>query len=324
MFRTLTIQRSALVLLLASAVVAAPQAQTPPPDLTRTTYCTSGPFTLSGGTALFHLALDDDGSEPGGFVVMRVINQNGAVVKSKAVSIGAGASASLEYRGSGLYRVQAETFESPVLRPQHPTDVGGQGRAGIRHPERRRSDQAHRPGSVDPIPSRRDAVTIRRPGPMARRAVCRTVLALTGALALAWHAVVAAAGPAPDPYAACRTRFAQHPDDYESAFCFYRITIDQRRHDEGSRVFEDLIAAHPNNLWLRLAYGHVYRTRDPNRAERLYRQAADGFRASAGAEGEVLARSNLRDLLFPAAASTRPCGRSSVWSRSAATPEIRF
>jgi hypothetical protein len=52
-------------------------------------------------------------------------------------------------------------------------------------------------------------------------------------------------------------------------------------------------------LWLALAYGHVFRTRDPNRAERLYKQAVDGFSASARADGELLARGNLRDFLFP-------------------------
>jgi hypothetical protein len=127
---------------------------------------------------------------------------------------------------------------------------------------------------------------------------CRTVLGLTGALALIVSVGVSAA-PQPDPYATCRKQFAQLPDDYNSAFCFYQVTINERRHDQGVRAFDDLIAANPGNLWLRLAYGHMFRTRDPNHAERLYRQAADGFRAAARAEGEMLARSNLRDLLFP-------------------------
>ncbi len=134
--------------------------------------------------------------------------------------------------------------------------------------------------------------------PVVRPAIRRIVLGLTSALALSWPAGVSA-GPGPDPYATCRERFAQKPDDYESAYCFYQITIAERRWDEGARVFDDLIAAHPGNLWLPLAYGHVYRTRDPNRAERLYKQAADGFRASARADGELLARGNLRDFLFP-------------------------
>ena len=122
--------------------------------------------------------------------------------------------------------------------------------------------------------------------PVGRRALRRIVLGLTSALALSWPAGVSAV-PAPDPYAACRERFAEQPDDYESAYCFYQITLDERRWDEGARVFDELIAAHPANVWLPLAYGHVYRTRDPTRAERLYRQAADGFRASGASRRRV-------------------------------------
>jgi CHAT domain-containing protein/tetratricopeptide (TPR) repeat protein len=134
--------------------------------------------------------------------------------------------------------------------------------------------------------------------PLGRSAIRHIVLGLTIALALSWPAGVSAV-PGPDPYARCRERFATQPEDYDSAFCFYQVTIDSLRWKEGARVFDDLIAAHPDNLWLPLAYGHVYRSRDPKRAEQLYRRAADGFRASARADGEVLARSNLRDFLFP-------------------------
>jgi hypothetical protein len=112
MFKTIAVKRAALALLLTSAVVGAAEAQTVPPDSRRSGYCTGGLFTLSGGSARFHVALDDDSSEPGIGVVMRFINQAGAVVKAMTVNIGPGGSATLEYRGSGLYRVQAETFES--------------------------------------------------------------------------------------------------------------------------------------------------------------------------------------------------------------------
>jgi hypothetical protein len=131
---------------------------------------------------------------------------------------------------------------------------------------------------------------------VVRPAIRRAVLGLTGAWALAMSA---GAAPGPDPYAACRQRLAQHPDDYESAFCFYQVTATDLRWAEGARVFDELIATHPGNRWLVLAYGHVYRTRKPERAEQLYRQAADGFRASGRADGELLARGNLRDLVFP-------------------------
>src|SRR5688572_13216272 len=132
---------------------------------------------------------------------------------------------------------------------------------------------------------------------MGRPAIRRIAGALTSALTLSFAAGVSA-GPQADPYATCRERFAQLPDDYDSTLCFYQVTMAGQRYDEGARVFDALIAASPGNFWLRLSYGHVYRARDPNRTEQLYRQAADGFRASDGAEGELLARSNLRDFLF--------------------------
>ena len=70
----------------------------------------------------------------------------------------------------------------------------------------------------------------------------RVVLSLASVLALGVpDGVGVAAGP--DPYATCRAQFARKPDDYESAYCFYRITLEERRWDEGAQVFEDFVAA---------------------------------------------------------------------------------
>ena len=102
-----------------------------------------------------------------------------------------------------------------------------------------------------------------------------------------------------DPFAACHERFAEKPGDYDSAFCFYQVTLNGTPWQQAARVFESLIRAHPANAWLPLAYGHIYRTRDPDMAEHLFRKAADDFAASKHAEGELLARTNLRHLLFP-------------------------
>ena len=102
-----------------------------------------------------------------------------------------------------------------------------------------------------------------------------------------------------DPFAACRALFAEKPDDYESAACFARVALDDRLWPEGRRAFDTLIAAHPANFWLPLAYGNAWVARSPERAEQFYRQAADGFRASGHREGELLARSTLRTFLFP-------------------------
>jgi len=127
-------------------------------------------------------------------------------------------------------------------------------------------------------------------------ALIRICVCLCVALA---SSVTHVSAQAPDPFAACSARFAKTPDDYDSAYCFYEVTFQKSLWADGARIFERLIAEQPRNLWLPLAYGHVYRTRDPERAEALYRQAADGFQAVNHAEGELLARSNLRNFLFP-------------------------
>ena len=108
-----------------------------------------------------------------------------------------------------------------------------------------------------------------------------------------------AAGAQDDPFATCRQQFANKPDNYDSAYCFYEVGQQKGRSDDSAKIFDGLIAQQPDNLWLPLAYGHVYRTRDPRRAEMLYRRAADGFQRNSHIEGEILARSNLRNFLFP-------------------------
>jgi len=127
-------------------------------------------------------------------------------------------------------------------------------------------------------------LTIRRLG-----LTCAIVVTLTASVR----------GLEPDPFEPCRQRFDRAPDNYDSAFCFYQVTLKGVPWQQAARVFDQLVQTHPANFWLRLAYGHVYRTRDPNRAEWLFRQAADGFASSKHAEGELLARTNLRNFLFP-------------------------
>jgi CHAT domain-containing protein len=127
----------------------------------------------------------------------------------------------------------------------------------------------------------------------------QTVLVLPCALVMALHATVAGASDAGNPFVKCWDRFERNPEDYESAYCFYEVTFQNRLWAEGGRLFEQLIDDDPENFWLPLAYGHLHRNRDPDRTVSLYRRAADGFREAGHAEGEILARSNLRDVLFP-------------------------
>ena len=116
MLTTITATRAGLALILAATAIGVAGAQRIPPDTRRIGYCTGGLSTLTGSFARFHIALDDDSTEPGIFVVMRFIDQAGTVIRSKTANIAAGRSATLEYRGpSVLYRVQAEIFESRDL-----------------------------------------------------------------------------------------------------------------------------------------------------------------------------------------------------------------
>lgn len=109
---------------------------------------------------------------------------------------------------------------------------------------------------------------------------------------------LAHAAPA-DPFTDCRRQFAEKPQAYDSAYCFYTVTQQQRLWDQGVQTFTTLMREYPDHYFLPLAFGHVQRERDPAAAEALYRRAADGFRAARHAEGEILARGGLRNFLYP-------------------------
>jgi len=154
----------------------------------------------------------------------------------------------------------------------------------------------------------------------------RSIVRLGGAAALAAHVLTTVAATADDPFAKCSEQFARKPDDYESAYCFFEVTLQKSLWEEGARLFDGLIEKHPTNLWLPLAYGHVYRGRDPQRAEALYRRSADGFQRAGHAEGEILARSNLRNFLFPKGRvedATRETERVAELGRSVSDPLLK-
>src|SRR3954454_8468315 len=102
-------------------------------------------------------------------------------------------------------------------------------------------------------------------------------LALCGTLAVSVEGRAGAPTPRAAPSPACRQRFAADPQDYESAYCFYQTALRQRLLTDVARVFESLMREHPENYWVALSFGHVYRETDPDRTEALYRRAADGF-----------------------------------------------
>jgi CHAT domain-containing protein len=129
-----------------------------------------------------------------------------------------------------------------------------------------------------------------------------------------------------DSFAACRQRFAEKPQDFESSYCFYQAAVKDGSWEEGARVFEDLMREHRDNDWLPLAYGYLYRDRDHARAEALYRRAADGFQKKGNGGGEILARSTLRHYLFPKgrmADAAREVDRVSALAASVADPLLK-
>ena len=123
----------------------------------------------------------------------------------------------------------------------------------------------------------------------------RRALIATAALACA---AVASSARAADPFAECAARFEQRPLDYESSYCFFQVAQQGTLWDEAARRLDALMVRHPENFWLTLSRGNVEWTRDIGRAEAFYRAAALGFARQGHAEGEVLARYNLRTILF--------------------------
>ena len=126
----------------------------------------------------------------------------------------------------------------------------------------------------------------------------RCVRWLPAALAVVAFVPVAVAAPA-DPFEACRRQFQAKPQEYESAYCFYTVAQQPGHWADGKRVVEELIGGAPDNLWLKLAYGHVLRDRQPDAAEAQYKRVAEGFKIAGHVEGEFLARSSLRNFLAP-------------------------
>ncbi len=132
-----------------------------------------------------------------------------------------------------------------------------------------------------------------------RGQVWASALGLWVALAATSAGRAVAAPPPADPFSVCRQQLAADPQNYESSYCFFITAQRQRLFDNVVPVFEALIRQQPGNYWLPLSLGHVYRQTDPDRTEVLYRRAADGFQNQKDVRGEILARANLRNFLFP-------------------------
>ena len=113
MFIPVAVKRSALALVLASAVAGAAEAQTAmvPPDARRSYKCSTSLFTIpEGHTASFSVTLDEYGPEQGVYAVMRFLNPLGILMKHRTTTIRPGASVTLDHSVAGQYRLQAELF----------------------------------------------------------------------------------------------------------------------------------------------------------------------------------------------------------------------
>jgi hypothetical protein len=99
------------------------------------------------------------------------------------------------------------------------------------------------------------------------------------------------------PFGRCETRFAQAPDRWESARCFYEIGRSERLWDEAAKRLNALSERHPERLWLRLARAYVEEERAPRNASESYRLAVAAFVAAGHTEGEVRARCTFADWL---------------------------
>ena len=124
MWRHFSPKKTALALLLTGAAVIGVRAQiVQNPGPSRPGFCTGGPFTLTAGLVMFHVALEDDSEAPPMIVTLRLYNADGAIVARHRAQLAAGQTTTLEYRGDGLLRAQA-SFESLVNPSDRRETVG--------------------------------------------------------------------------------------------------------------------------------------------------------------------------------------------------------
>ncbi|HYL05264.1 MAG TPA: CHAT domain-containing protein, partial [Thermoanaerobaculia bacterium] len=97
-------------------------------------------------------------------------------------------------------------------------------------------------------------------------------------------------------FARCARQVVAHPEQRESALCFYLEVQKGGAKQQAARLLRGLLATYPQNPGLGL-YSAILDPYPRDRAERLLRSAAAGF-LHRDAAGEFLARLNLVDLLL--------------------------
>jgi len=95
----------------------------------------------------------------------------------------------------------------------------------------------------------------------------------------------------------CPSDTASAPARRLFAYCLYEATKAPETADVARAELLRLASDHRGEPWVLLYLGHL-RWTEPDRAAGIYKNAAEGFSRSGDAEGEVLARGNLSQVLF--------------------------
>ncbi|MEA2695514.1 MAG: hypothetical protein QOJ16_4901 [Acidobacteriota bacterium] len=95
----------------------------------------------------------------------------------------------------------------------------------------------------------------------------------------------------------CERQFAAQPAAEQSSECFADVAEKLGIVDLAERRLREHLAHHPKIAWLSFYLGWLNVTRQPQTSEELYRIAAGRFAESGNVQGEVSARSKIRDLM---------------------------
>lgn len=146
-----------------------------------------------------------------------------------------------------------------------------------------------------------------------RRHAPRIYAALVASLLM--HQAAVAAQRLPVPFSACVA--AADEWSYTELLCIWRTGAQQQRLAEARRHLRQLGGGDATRPWATLVLGHATLNDDEPEAVRLYEQAAETFRRLGEAEGEVIARQNLR-LLFNRRGEAPAASRQVALAREAA------
>lgn len=141
---------------------------------------------------------------------------------------------------------------------------------------------------------------------MSGRLAVSTLLFATALGVAAGGRPVTAAQTADARFEACTP--ASREWSYDDLTCLYRVGAQQRRMDEARERLRRLGGGSPAHPWVTLVLGHATLNDDEAAAIGHYETAAAGFGNTGEAEGEVIARQNLR-LLFRRRGAASAAGR---------------